>query len=93
MQQLDNAQRAVAMMRLSLQLAVGMADMSDSRSLHSEGAPCTRRHWEAPALTVLMFRHTAGTQQAGADNPQVASYTPGTGKLSVGPDGTYPGGS
>jgi hypothetical protein len=37
-----------------------------------------RRPWEAPLLSVLSFRATAGTQQAGADNPQVASFTPGT---------------
>jgi hypothetical protein len=37
-----------------------------------------RRPWEAPLLSVLSFRATAGTQQAGADNPQVASFTPGS---------------
>jgi hypothetical protein len=37
-----------------------------------------RRPLESPLLSVLSFRATAGTQEAGADNPQVASFNPST---------------
>jgi hypothetical protein len=33
-----------------------------------------KRAWQGPALFILPFRQTAGTQQSGADNPQVASF-------------------
>lgn len=49
-----------------------------------EAGSAVRRQWEAPALSVLTFNRTAGTQQAGADDPFVASFTPGT------PGGTGP---
>jgi hypothetical protein len=51
-----------------------------------------RRPWEAPILSVLNFRATAGTQQAGADNPQVASFTQGTSNPSgpPGPPADFP---
>ena len=49
--------------------------MSDFH-LGRDEAPA-RRAWEAPALSVLMFRETAGSQEAGQDNAEVASFTPG----------------
>ena len=60
----------------------------------SEGQPAVRRAWEAPALTVLSFRHTAGNQQPGQDDPQNASFggpgfTERVGKLGVGVDGPF----
>jgi hypothetical protein len=35
------------------------------------------RKWEAPVLSVLAIGATEGTQQAGADDPSVASFTLG----------------
>jgi hypothetical protein len=49
-----------------------------------------RRPWEAPLLSVLSFRATAGTQQAGADNPQVASFTPGSSSSPNPPESIIP---
>jgi hypothetical protein len=54
---------------------------------HGAAGRVVRRPWEVPVLSVLVFRATAGTQQAGADNPEVASFTPGTPGTPGGPGG------
>jgi hypothetical protein len=51
--------------------------MSDLRLLRADEGPAERRPWEAPVLSVLLFRNTAGSLEAGADNAEVASFTPG----------------
>jgi hypothetical protein len=68
--------------------------MSNDQSLPVEAYPGLPRPWEAPVLSVLMFRETAGTQQAGADNPEVASFTPNNAnKQSFSGDSGFPGGN
>jgi hypothetical protein len=70
----------------------GQEAISNHQSLPVEAHPVSRRPWEAPVLSVLMFRETAGSLQAGADNPEVASFTPGGfTKDGPAPDTNFPG--
>ena len=58
--------------------------MSDLRLLRADEGPAERRPWEAPVLSVLLFRNTAGSLQAGG---QCGGGVVHTGASPAGPVG------
>ena len=66
---------------------VGTREMSDYQSLPVEAHPVSRRPWEAPALSVLLFREAANTSGSFGDGAFPNSAPPPSDKkLGAGTD-------